>query len=367
MKTKKIILSTLFVIFFFIVSCNNDDEATPTPTPNPTPSVSNIIEVTENIDAPTTWLDGKIYIIKKNDFYVNNTLTIEPGVIVKFHPSGAFMTLGGTGTINADGTDAKHIIFTSYKDDEHGGDNNGDGTATSPARKDWGRIGTNGLNSSLFNYCEFLYGGSGSNSNTLEIYSSTATVTNCTFAHNDGSDGSMNFGALDASNAEAGTVIQNNIFYDNIRPLSISTLFSLDDSNIFHNPSNTSQANTYNGIYVESINHIDSEISWSETEVAYIIDDNDLWINSTFHLTLADNVTLKFTPSSVIVCADGSSNIQNYNGTNVYFTSYKDDAKKGDTNGDNSSTNPANSDWGGIYDDNGSVYFTWSNIIYDSY
>lgn len=348
-----------------IASCNNDDEEV-TPTPDPVPVVSNVIEITANIDAPTTWLDGKIYIIKKNDFYVNNTLTIQGGAIIKFHPNGTYMTLGGTGTIVANGTSVKHIIFTSYKDDSHGGDNNGDGNATLPASKDWGRVSTNGLNGSTFNYCEFLYGGNCSYTNTLEIYGS-ATVTNCIFAHNDGSDGSMNFGALDASNAEAATIIQNNTFFDNIRPLSISTLFNLDNSNVFHNPDNISQTNTFNAIYVESVEAINSNISWAETEVAYIIDDGDLWINSSYHLTLSDDITLKFTPNSRIVCANGISNIQNYNGTNVYFTSYKDDTKKGDTNGDASATTPASNDWEGIYDDNGSVYLTWTNILYDSH
>lgn len=363
MKKKNLFYILILALPVIFSSCNNDDDDT---TPTPTPAASNVIEVTANIDAPTTWLDGKIYIIKKNDFYVNSTLTIEPGVIVKFHPSGTYMTLGGTGTVVANGTDSKHIIFTSYKDDAHGGDNNGDGAATLPARKDWGRISTNGLNGSTFNYCEFMYGGNSSYSNTLEIYGS-ATITNCIFANNDGSDGSMNFGALDASNGEAATVIQNNVFYDNIRPLSISTLFSLDNSNIFHNPDNISQTNMFNAVYVESVEDINSHISWNETEVAFIIDDNDLWINGSNHLTIGNDVVLKFTPSSVIVCDNGASNIINYNGTNVFFTSFKDDSKKGDTNGDSSATSPSANDWGGIYNNTGSAYYTWANILFDSY
>lgn len=361
---KKKMLLLLGVVFF--ISCSDDTEESST-----TPVASNIIEVTENIDAPTTWLEGKVYIIKKNDFYVNNTLSIEPGTIIKFHPSYSYMTLGGTGTIVANGTADKPIIFTSYKDDAHGGDSNADAGATLPARKDWARISTNGLNGSIFNYCEFYYGGSGSYTSTLEIYGGYATVTNCTFANNDGSDGSMQFGALDAGDATSGTIIQNNVFYNNIRPLSISSEFNLDNSNTFHNPANTSLRNTFNYIYVESINDINSNISWSETEVPYLINDVDFWINGTYTLTLANNVVLKFTPSSQIVCNNGSSNIVNYNGTGVYFTSIKDDSvnSKGDSNGDGSLTTPSANDWVGIYDNTAPFgdpnYFSWSNILYD--
>ena len=181
---------------------------------------------------------------------------------------------------------------------------------------------------------------------------SIATVTNSTFAHNDGSDSSGGYGALDASDASAGTVIQNNTFYDNVRPLSISVAYDLDNSNTFSNPNDSTETNTYNGIFVESINHITSHITWSETEVPYVIDDNDFWINSGATLTLEEDVALKFRPDSVLLLADGTSQLITTQGindtaTNV-FTSYKDDTVKGDTNADSSATSPADGDWGGI-------------------
>ena len=274
MKNKN--LMTLFIAAAIISGCKDDPE------PGPSPGNSIIVIVEEDITDPTTWYADSVYLIKAYDFYVENTLTIQAGTVVKFHPSdGPYMVLSGSGTIVARGTASLPIVFTSYKDDVHGGDTNDDGAATQPGRKDWGSINLNGANGSVFKYCQFYYGGKFGYSYTLGVESgSVANIEYCTFAHNAGDDGSGWYGALDCSSAGKGTHVRNNIFYDNIRPLSIMADMSIDNSNIFHDPDDAATTNKYNGIVVETIEETtEANVSWAETEVPFVIDDNDWWID----------------------------------------------------------------------------------------
>lgn len=334
MKRSINFLPRLFLAGALILSwgCPKDENGDPGPDPS-----DNIVFITEDVETPTVWTKDNVYVIRNSGFDVKNTLTIEAGTIVKFHASdGPYLTLSGSGTIIAQGTSSAPIIFTSFKDDAHGGDTNKDGNATSPMSGDWGDISMNGLNGSVFAYCHFLYGGM--SGTTLDLYGSRTTVRNCTFAYNEGGELGSVEGALNAAEALAGSTIQNNTFYGNKIPMTISGMVDIDNSNTFHNPADASETNKYNGIFLEWGADIETTIRWEETEVPFVIDYVDWWIDYTGTLILGNNVVLKFMPDSYMNLEQGATTLSNHNGSGVAFTSIKDDSRKGDTNGDGTVT-----------------------------
>lgn len=93
------------------------------------------------ITTNTTWAlaDSPFEVTSNVTVNTGSTLTIEPGVVVKFD-AGTNLTVLDGATITANGTAAAPITFTSIKDDSVGGDLNGDGNATTPAPGDWDGI-----------------------------------------------------------------------------------------------------------------------------------------------------------------------------------------------------------------------------------
>lgn len=347
--------SFLIVLIGFFTACN---EPIDPPTSN-----YEIITVNADVTSNTTWTEGNVYVINKPDFYVEAELSIEPGVIVKFPSNYAYLTLGGEGKILANGTSDMPIVFTSYKDDTNGEDTNDDGNATSPSKGDWASIDLNGKSGSVFRYCEFYYGGAGTTPSLKLSAGSDATIEHCVFAYNTGGLSSGYYiGALDATDASNNTIIRNNVFYNNELPLTIFSEINIDNTNSFYKSGN---GNTMNGIFVSG--NIGKNTIWQETEVAYVITSFDLQIYEGNSLVLGDNVVVKFVEDSRLNLIGGESVMENYDGDGVHFTSIKDDTRKGDTNGDLSSSTPAEADWLGIFlDDYKGGYADWPNIHYNN-
>lgn len=96
----------------------------------------NFTKAQTEITQDTTWtVANSPYLIRDSIFIRTNvTLTIEPGVVVKFEASSLIVE----GHLKALGTEKNKIIFTSYYDDEYGG--NSDGLSWQPKAGDWTSI-----------------------------------------------------------------------------------------------------------------------------------------------------------------------------------------------------------------------------------
>lgn len=277
------------------------------------------------------------------NFTINETagLTIESNNIIKF-ANGTGLNVKGK--LIADANDDEFIYFTSYKDDNWGGDTNNDGTTSIPATGDW--IGIIFQNESideecLLNKCKIRFAGY-SVTGGVNCYNAGPTINFC-----DISNSNFGFYLRYASNP----VITNNIIGSSaLTPFAIS----FDANPTFENNTLSSSDNQY-----DAIGLLGGELSADAIlPVRTVTDIENITYVLLEKIIIPVGLSLTIDPGVVIKGFDHDHYFHVYgkliaSGTeenNIVFTSIKDDnfGNPNDTNKDGSQSSPVVGDWGGF-------------------
>lgn len=135
-------------------------------------------EVFDDVTVDTTWTVAESpYVINfPTTVYPGATLSIDPGVVVKFEGSGSLVV---EGALQAAGTTSEKIHFTSIKDDSVGGDTNADGASTLPSVSDWqGILFMNASSPSTVANAEVRFAGVGIENHGSDISVSDTVLSN---------------------------------------------------------------------------------------------------------------------------------------------------------------------------------------------
>ncbi len=208
-----------------------------------------VFTITTNISTTTNWSPLATYIISGNVTVESGvTLNIFQDTTIKFDTATS-SSLIVDGTVNATGTGAKPVIFTSLKDDTRG-DTNNNASSTLPAQGDWAGIKVNSGGVANFSNSLFSYAGAGVNQASV---------------HNNGGD-------LNLTNSEIVYSSNSGVRNDSGTTTLSSVIFGFNSYGIYKNGGNISidgdsviQNSSNFGIYNNTVNSITAtNVFWGD-------------------------------------------------------------------------------------------------------
>jgi hypothetical protein len=307
------------------------------------------------ITGKTDWTTSSCpYIVHSGLSFVqaHGTLSIDPGVIVRFGDSSGLETSGGD--LIARGTADMPVIFSSVNDQTRGAI--APYTGKAPHNGDWVGLGIGHDGGTItLDHVVVAYSGQSLAGHNAGIYlaeqgDNKLSVQNSLFADNGGISADQPGYGIDASTAASGTMIKDNTFSGNDRPLLAGPGLLLDNSNVF-SPRGMSP-NRQNAVFLpDSMSMNKGTLTLSETSVPFVFS-GEMTIQSGATLVLNPGVILKaFNSASFLHIAGGILLVHGSGGPKghpVVITSLKDDPNGGDTNADGAKTKARPGDWIGL-------------------
>ena len=302
------------------------------------------VQGTITLDNDTMTLDAFDYPYHfTNSITVNDDsrLEISSGNIVKFGSGDGLYIYG---QFIADAATGEEIIFTSDKDDNAGGDTNGDEQATAPAVGNWPGIifyEDSDDASNVMRRCTVRYTSS-SAYGAVRALSASPTIDSCSFSHN--------YYGIQCTEG-ANPVISNCDFAtSSYTPIAID----LNSNPAFTNNTFSFSDNTYDAIgllggVMTKSSTLPKRSVTGVPNVTYVLL-SSLRITDSVELTIDPGVVIKPLSSSYNIRVQGKLVADGTMAEPIVFTSIKDDnyGQPMDTNKDGSATAPAPGNWGGL-------------------
>jgi len=365
---------------------------------------TNGVGVWGNASATTTWKANLSYVVEGVTIDSGVTLTLEPGAVVKF-TDGASMTANGN--LVAVGTSENKIVFTSLKDDTYSADTNNDSSASAPAAGDWCYMQfTSSSTGSRIDQVVVRYGGGYC---YYYDYHASLYLNGIAFPIHNSTLSQSSYCGLRVKNASPTisnvdiSASQYGIYLENAHPaVSNSTIRDNTEYGIYgtgSNPTitNSTVSNSKRGLYLYNTSapypsisgntFANNQVYAASIEVNALPTfglntfvgtvGNGVWVgggtlvaNATLYgsgvyvlseITVEQGVTLSVRPGAVVkmryqyydrcvrIIVRGALQSGGTPASKIIFTSERDDAYGGDTNGDGAASSPAASDWGAIY------------------
>lgn len=313
------------------------------------------------------------------------TLSIEPGTIVKFEDNTSLLI---NGRLIVEGTPDKNIVLTSYYDDEHDGDTNGDGDATQPGGShSWDGIELSSTSTnSTITHAIVRYGWLVKSYSAMTIHENTFDDTGIsvqdapsivTGNHVNGRniiagagtsqiiDNTITGGYIyvGSSSGNASPIVTGNTVIGSDTPGSYGIYISLStpgrpqisgntishfDYPVYFNVlngvsglgENTTSDNSYDAIYLRGGGSwLEMDGKLNKLKLPYIIGVYGVHVMEGYTLTIDPGTTVKFEDDGGIH-VDGTLLARGTAQSKIIFTSLYDDEYGGDTNADGSATRP---------------------------